>query len=1603
MRKTVEMTLALLLISISIFVTQVPSTAHAQEPPCNFTYNNNCYADLGSAEDAMRLSSAWNVFMTLKQIDGNRRTYHLPPKPTMPNPAWITRTVDDYVWGWRGDDSPKFATQADTFEWAKVAARRLFAPGLSSVKSAYISDDLLLRGTQTDVNGFQHFYYSHNYTRVPILEIDLTQVWPVHWACSYFTPGVEGARVSSYFHSVQISDQAPTPGVYYIAGQGCGTFNGARFYMIAMPVLDVRQTPNSALCQAPYSHNGTECVSDNEAYIYDTTPEYVLEPAEQPCPAKSDNETNPCDPANGNKSQTEVDYAASGAGSLAFKRFYSSMGAYRSGINMAPGWRHSYSSTMNETPDKEPTRVFISSPTQSAAYSTPAEACSSGWGDIKNTAFSGDLSVGVASYAGDNTCDITIGGTKKAYLRIRSNFGGPVLVAQNYKNITRASGATHRFELENGVWVNKLNASLKLEESGGNFVFTDTNDTKESFNASGQLVSITYRNGQTETLEYNLTSAQGGDDNGNTLDRVTGPFGHAITFTYDTNGRLASVVTPTGAFQYAYDTNGNLETVSYPDATVREYHYEDATFTDYLTGITDEKSDRFATWSYDAEGRAITSEHAGGKESVQLAYNSDGSTTLTTGNGATRNYIYSTQQGSRKLALLTGDVCSTCPGGNIRSRTHDADGFLDEVLDWNGNTTQTIRNGRGLTETLIEAKGSTEQRTTTTIWHPTLRLPTKITSPKNVTDITYDANGNVLAMTVSSGALSPAWAMTYNANGQPLTIDGPHTDVSDLTTIEYYTCTAGTECGQIHTITNALSHVTTFNSYDAAGRPKLMTDANGLQTSFTYDWRGNVLTMTETPVSGTPRMTFMTYDDVGQLETLGTANGMVLTYVYSAAHYLTSITDNLGNRIDYNYDAMGNLIDEDTYDQGSTLKRAIDYAYDLNNRLDAVTNGGFLTDLTIDLVGNLTNELDPSSAFTQHSYDALNRLDKTTDALTGIIDYDYDDHDNITLVTAPNGAATSFEYDNLDNLTKEISPDRGTLTYTYDEAGNRKTTLDARGKLTSYDYDALNRLILVTFDDGATISYEYDVGSNAIGRLNKITDSSGTTTWTYDNFGAVTQKVQTIGAVVLAVGYTYYPNGQVQSMTLPSNRVVTYGYNTYQRDSVNVDATPILYGATYEPFGAVNGWTWGNSSTNTREFDLRGLLESQTLLNDTRNLGYDSVGRLSSVEEIGYGPAFDFDDIVPGDVTLTSAITPNTNRLATTQGPTAKTFAYDASGNTTSDGIHSYGYDDRGRLTTVDSGTTAVYVHNGQGQRVKKDDGAVTTLFVYDDAGNLIGEYDQLGSAVEHVWFSGEPVAVLAGAGVYYVHTDHLGTPRIVSNGSSAIWSWQSSPFSLGTADEDPDNDLIGFTYNLRFPGQYYDSETELHYNYYRTYDPSTGRYMESDPISLAAGLNTYSYVSNMPTMQTDTFGLANDNSIYTGLPFDQQQALREHRQRARPPRKPCKVPFSQRALDRFAETNRALPGMLAPIGLGALTAGRLGQVTGAPTTLQALQTLRTGQFVTGAAHLTRLEAMVGASGLSLVNAAMVGAAFEGGVAVGSLIGAAILPCEEAEENECSK
>jgi len=174
----------------------------------------------------------------------------------------------------------------------------------------------------------------------------------------------------------------------------------------------------------------------------------------------------------------------------------------------------------------------------------------------------------------------------------------------------------------------------------------------------------------------------------------------------------------------------------------------------------------------------------------------------------------------------------------------------------------------------------------------------------------------------------------------------------------------------------------------------------------------------------------------------------------------------------------------------------------------------------------------------------------------------------------------------------------------------------------------------------------------------------------------------------------------------------------------------------------------------------------------------------------------------------------------------------------------------------------------GKGRWAEAPMGVKKRLFAYEDW-KLLGEYKLDGSAVqETVWLGNIPVATVRGGKVYYIHADHLGTPRVITDPDTrtVVWRWDSDPFGRAEADEDPDGDGQPFGFNLRFPGQYFDAETGLHYNYFRDYDPSAGRYIESDPIGLEGGLNAYVYVSSRPNIRLDFFGLAEICNV--GVPF---------------------------------------------------------------------------------------------------------------------------------------
>jgi RHS repeat-associated protein len=161
---------------------------------------------------------------------------------------------------------------------------------------------------------------------------------------------------------------------------------------------------------------------------------------------------------------------------------------------------------------------------------------------------------------------------------------------------------------------------------------------------------------------------------------------------------------------------------------------------------------------------------------------------------------------------------------------------------------------------------------------------------------------------------------------------------------------------------------------------------------------------------------------------------------------------------------------------------------------------------------------------------------------------------------------------------------------------------------------------------------------------------------------------------------------------------------------------------------------------------------------------------------------------------------------------------------------------------------------------------ATTAPYSYSWTNVPIGSYQVTAKATDNLGAAttSDPVVVTITNGiaqVYYIDTDHLNTPRLITNSAGqVVWKWDNNdPFGNNAADENPSG-LGAFKFNQRFPGQYYDVETGLHYNYYRDYDPATGGYNQSDPLGLRAGINTYTYVGGNPVNDVDPYGLMGGN-----------------------------------------------------------------------------------------------------------------------------------------------
>jgi RHS repeat-associated protein len=994
------------------------------------------------------------------------------------------------------------------------------------------------------------------------------------------------------------------------------------------------------------------------------------------------------------------------------------------------------------------------------------------------------------------------------------------------------------------------------------------------FGSDGKLLQISDPHGNTQAMTYT----------GGLLTQVADNLGKSLSFQY-TNNRISSITDPKNqSILYEY-TNGDLTKVTYPDTNFISYAYSNHNLTDKY----DTNNNLIGHWGYDNGRRVINYyshiKDAVHQEEISLAYQLE-STVVTRSTGAT-TYTTADIDGIKVVKGIQG--CSTC-GSINKSFQYSNRLDLTHVTSIDGSnqyTTQyTYDNPTNPWEQVgeilekKEALNWPEQRITSyTYTHRTddpflLTQSTETiksvvnTQQNKVITLAYDTYGNILSrqevgyVLINGTPTQKTYTTSYQYNslGQLTQINGPRTDVSDITTLEYYANSPGegNNRGQLKAIVNALNQRTEFSQYDANGNVGKIKDPNNVEIQYTYDERNRVKTITNL---STTAQTQYFYDIRGNLSYIILPEGNRIDFTYNLANKLTEIKDSLNNKIQYQYDVEGNRSREETKDPQGTLKKYLDFTYDAYNNLKKIINPDTnYTEYSYDGRRNRTSAKDPKNFMTSFTYDPLSRIKQMTQPLSTITLYGYDTNDNQASITDPKGNITQYYNDDFGRKNKTTSPDTGTTKYQYDPAGNLTQKVDAKGIIVNYTYDALNRLTAIQFpsDPNQNITFTYDSPSVSygFGRLTGRIDPSGSYTFHYDAQGNLNKEEKTINSILYTIQYSYDKNNALSTITYPSGRTVTYipdgaGRIFEVRTVLNGQPKTLATSIGYLPFGGITGLTYGNGLLLGKGYDNQYRISSivvGSLLNLT--FGYDANGNITSIMDSINPPGGEVLE-PPGVYTYQTG----TNKLTHIEGTPSIDFGYDLNGNITSETGWAYIYDLSNQLIRVLQGGNQVgeYTFNGAGQRIKKVTQTETRVFHYDLWGHLIAETNQSGQMIAEYVYLGDQLLTMIkpGEAAYYFHNDHLGTPQVLTDATGTVaWKAIYTPFGEAVVS------IVTVENPFRFPGQYYDVETGLHYNYFRYYNPPIGRYITPDPIGLLGGINLFLYVQANPVNLVDPLGL---------------------------------------------------------------------------------------------------------------------------------------------------
>ena len=1040
---------------------------------------------------------------------------------------------------------------------------------------------------------------------------------------------------------------------------------------------------------------------------------------------------------------------------------------------------------------------------------------------------------------------------------------------------------------------------------------TDTFDYFPTANDSNRANLIASVTDGTQTVQYTYQDVKTSTVYYANILTVTGTDGGVVSYTYDTYGRMTSITDQNNDLfaTYTYDTYNRVLTSSHGASKDPITYTYGTTYTRVKDGnnnqaefnISEATTKKFNKTS----GSNVPCTKCGGTKAKNIVYNDFGDPlTVTDFDNNITTYTYDTARG---LPLTVTQASGTPLARTITytwSPTIRKPLTVVEPVVVNGathtKTTTFVYNSFGEPTSMTVSLSNGEPSRVWTYTYGTNKLLATQTDPNGmVTQFVYDTQGNLTEKTIAFGTskaqttilggYSPKGLVGWIQDENGLTVRLTRNNRDQIVKIERGIPSASgvwaaggtwetqsvsyTAFGSVETIVSPNGTQQTY-VYDTARRVTSIVEKNAsnAQTSkivYTYDGANNVIKQElfdgSNTLVGTQSQTF---DTVNRVKTQLDGQSNSTSFEYTNENNLKKLTTPLANQTQYAFDAL-----QRQTTVTDALNKQFVVAYDVQDQVVSATDAmSKTTTYSYNGFGDITQIASPDRGTWNFTYNAFGQRTTTTDPRGVVATTVYDILSRPTSVVYNGTAATGSALDNT-NIS---------YTFSYDGCTN------GSGRLCSFA------------DNTGTTTYTYDVWGRPLSR-----------SWV--------GKTGTVAAgATLSTSYTYNSAGQMISTTYPSGKVVEVGYSSGLPVSLDYGSQQVLGNAQWNAWGTVKKWTWAATGIPSGakqvsfNYDLDGQAQSIVDM-DTRNYVWDADERIVAIDDpvdptnsqlYSYNKVNNITQVdigswvSPIDYTYdfngnkTSKLSANSGYslgVGLTNNRIAKktmvnggvngaeyVFTYDAMGSLIDDGQgSSYAFDTIGNMSSSFSGIhSSHYAYNALNQRMWKTTSSGVEVYAYDEAGRRIGSYfvnashpNSIETQEELLYWDNwrlvgsvrpDPALGMASPIVYPVLTDHLGSPRKVLDPTTGYtrWDWDAKePFGMQAPNENPSSTGL-FVFNARFPGQWFDKETGFYHNGFRYYDPSLGRYTQSDLLGLEAGWNTYAYVASNPLGGIDPFGL---------------------------------------------------------------------------------------------------------------------------------------------------